>query len=251
MIYVFIWVFVDRNHILVYTVWSKPQKGFWLKPLFAFGCTGWNLICDDRNVSPIMQLQFLQLFTFKSQYYTCYRWCMKVKYLHSVWFSWERTALHRSGRGRLSWPRQDQHFFVGGKQTSASRCALWTWPWLGHCPSDSYWQTLLGCDIITISVLVCWGVRRQLTGWFFFFLIAILLCVSHYQSHQLKQVVFLKLLIFLGSFLYVPNLALFVNLASALWEFQPSFPSLFPGLGETCFQKEALEILCMEIGTTL
>ena len=85
----------------------------------------------------------------------------------------------------------------------------------------------------------------------FFFLIAILLCVSHYQSHQLKQVVFLKLLIFLGSFLYVPNLALFVNLASVLWEFQPSFPSLFPGLGETCFQKEALEILWMEIGTTL
>ena len=91
---------------------------------------------------------------------------MKVKYLYSVWFSREQTALHLSGRRMVSWPRQDQHFCRRQANLSLA-CALWTCPCLGHCPGDSYWQTLLDCDIITTSVLVCWRVGGKWQADFF------------------------------------------------------------------------------------
>lgn len=166
-------------------VWGSRQEGFGLKPLFAFACSRQDLICHDRNVSLIIQLQFLQLFTFKSQYYTCYRWCMKVKYLHSVWFSREQTALPPE-RKMLSWPRQDQRF-CREEANPGLVCALWTWPGLRHCPGDGYWQTLLGRDIIKISGSVCWGLGSWLTHRLDILFITFPLCVSHCRRHQFKS----------------------------------------------------------------
>ena len=109
---------------------------------------------------------------------------MKVKYLYSVWFSREQTALHLSGRRMVSWPRQDQHFCRRQANLSLA-CAPSTCPCLGHCPSDSYWQTLLGCDIITVSVWVCWRVGGK---WQADFLIHhCFLCASHCHRHQMSK----------------------------------------------------------------
>lgn len=91
---------------------------------------------------------------------------MKVKYLHS-------TAPERKMLGS---PSQDQHFCREEADLSAV-CALWMCPGLGECPSDSYRQTLLSCDIIKISGSVSWGFRRWPTGWVFYS--SHFLCVFH------------------------------------------------------------------------
>lgn len=48
-----------------------------------------------------------------------------------------------------------------------------------------------------------------------------------------------------GYFLCVPSLPLFANLTSVPLEFQPPFPSHFPGLGDTGFQMRHLKIPCV------
>lgn len=88
-------------------------------------------------------------------------------------------------------PHQDQRFCRKEANLNVM-CALGTGPGLGPCPGDSYWQTLLDCDIIKISVSVCWGLGKQATDTHILFIMP-LLCLSHCHRHQSKHVVFLNL----------------------------------------------------------
>lgn len=140
-------------------------------------------------------------------------------------------------RRLLSWPHQDQHFCRKEANLSVV-CALWTCPGVGHCPSDSYWQTRLDCDIIKISVCLL-GAQETANRYPYFIHHVWLVCFTLSQT-PIEAHSFPKSLEFSGSFFICPQSASLCKLLP-LWSSSLLFLPTSPGLGDTWFQMRHLK----------